>query len=69
MAAAAQIVKIVESASGLTAFPNQGRIGRRSGTRELVVPRTPFIIAYRVSEDRVEILRVIHGAQRWPESL
>jgi addiction module RelE/StbE family toxin len=68
-ATATQVVRILESATGLVAFPDQGRIGRRPGTREMVVPRTPFVIAYRVSEDRIEVLRVMHGAQRWPDGL
>jgi len=37
-------------------------------TRELVVARTPFTLAYRVREQAVEIVGVIHQAQRWPES-
>lgn len=61
-------MRIFEAAGGLTTFPRQGRIGRRPETREMVVPKTPFLIAYRVREDRIEILRVMHGAQRWPES-
>jgi toxin ParE1/3/4 len=32
----------------------------------LVVPRTPYLLIYAVSEQRVEIVRVLHGAQRWP---
>jgi toxin ParE1/3/4 len=38
------------------------------GTRELPLPPLPFIVIYRVLEraDAVEIVNVIHGAQRWP---
>jgi toxin ParE1/3/4 len=36
------------------------------GTRELVVTGTPFIVVYRVEAATVVILRVLHGAQRWP---
>jgi toxin ParE1/3/4 len=50
----------------LRTFPNSGRRGRLKGTRELVVPRTPFIVVYRVGQDRVELLRVLRGAQQWP---
>ena len=27
---------------------------------------TPYIIPYRVREDRVEVLRVFHTARKWP---
>ncbi len=50
----------------LSAYPEMGREGRVAGTRELVVSRTPFIVVYRVRAERVEILRVLHGAQMWP---
>jgi toxin ParE1/3/4 len=43
-----------------------GRIGRVPGTRELIVGGTPWIIVYRVRADAVEIIRVLHGAQKWP---
>ncbi|MFT4247036.1 MAG: type II toxin-antitoxin system RelE/ParE family toxin [Pseudomonas sp.] len=48
--------------------PNMGRPGRIEGTRELVVGRTPFILVYRVHPEagRIEIWRLLHGAQRWP---
>ena len=48
--------------------PQMGRPGRVPGTRELVIPRTPFVIPYRLNRDVVQILRVYHGARRWPES-
>lgn len=47
--------------------PSLGRPGRVPGTRELVVSGTPYVIPYRVRGEQVEILRVFHGAQRWPE--
>jgi len=59
---------IYERASALGAFPYQGRPGRIEGTRELPLPPLPFILVYRVREnlDAIEIVNVIHGAQRWP---
>jgi len=48
--------------------PHLGRPGRVRGTRELVVSGTPYVIAYRVEPDAVVILRLLHGAQRWPET-
>ena len=50
----------------LSENPEIGRKGRISGTRELVVTGTRYIVAYRVT-DRVEILAVIHAAREWPD--
>lgn len=50
----------------LNTFPNRGRSGRIDGTRELPLASLPFIVVYRVRENAVEIVRVLHGAQRWP---
>jgi plasmid stabilization system protein ParE len=40
-----------------------------TGTRELVIVGTPYIAAYQLSTDTIRILRVLHGAQRWPDDL
>ncbi|MCD2171373.1 type II toxin-antitoxin system RelE/ParE family toxin [Rhizobium sp. C4] len=50
----------------LGAHPEMGRSGRRTGTRELFVPRTPFVVVYRIRNQQLEILRLLHGAQQWP---
>jgi toxin ParE1/3/4 len=49
--------------------PQMGRSGRVPGTRELVIPKTPFIVPYRLQRNVIQILRVYHGARRWLESL
>jgi toxin ParE1/3/4 len=51
----------------LAEMPRRGRPGRWPGTRELIVPRTSYIVPYRVAGDHIEILRVFHGARRWPQ--
>jgi toxin ParE1/3/4 len=48
--------------------PQMGRPGRVPGTRELVIPQTPYIVPYRVQRSTLQILRVFHGARRWPGS-
>jgi toxin ParE1/3/4 len=53
----------------LARFPQSGRLGRIKGTRELVINRTPYIVAYRITGDTVRILRVLHGARRWPDDM
>jgi addiction module RelE/StbE family toxin len=47
--------------------PEIGRPGRVLNTRELVVSDTPFIIPYRVENKIIQILRVLHGARKWPQ--
>ncbi len=60
--------QIVTTIQQLTAFPMSGRSGRVSGTRELVILNTPFIAAYAIDHDRIVILAIYHGTQKWPES-
>ncbi|MFI0843783.1 type II toxin-antitoxin system RelE/ParE family toxin [Mesorhizobium sp. IMUNJ 23232] len=61
--------RIATAVRRLIDFPQSGRPGRIEGTRELVIPRTPYIAAYVVTANRVRIIRILHGAQRWPEEL
>lgn len=57
---------IATAAQNLARYPEMGRRGEVPGTRELVVTGTPYFIAYRISENAVQILRVLHGKQKWP---
>lgn len=59
---------ILAAVSHLGQFPEAGRLGRVNGTRELVVPRLPFVVAYRVMGNDVEVLAILHAARRWPSS-
>jgi toxin ParE1/3/4 len=60
------VIHVLDVIESLRIFPNCGRSGRVISTRELVVNQTPFIVIYRVRDDTIWILRIIHGAQRWP---
>ena len=62
-------IDISEQTAILIDFPESGRLGRIAGTRELVINRTPYIVAYRIDGDIVRIFRVLHGAQAWPDEL
>ncbi|MBY3050093.1 type II toxin-antitoxin system RelE/ParE family toxin [Rhizobium leguminosarum] len=48
--------------------PEMGRKGRRQGTREFIISRTPFVVVYRYlpKSETIEILHFLHGAQQWP---
>lgn len=61
--------RIEETIDLLLAFPKMGHKGALPGTREMVVPRLPYIVVYRIENDDEEaltILGVYHGAQRRP---
>jgi toxin ParE1/3/4 len=47
-------------------FPHRGRPGKKENTRELVLSPLPYIVVYRIAGDAVNILRILHGAQKWP---
>jgi toxin ParE1/3/4 len=67
--AAAQRVALHIVQSVETLLPNSpeiGRPGRVPGTRELVIPRTPFIVPYRLVGSTIQILRNLPGSRRWP---
>jgi len=51
----------------LAEFPEYGRTGRKPDTRELVFSGLPYFAVYRIHEDVVEIVRILHGAQDWTE--
>ena len=68
-AAASTVDRIESAAAALCDSPRAGHKGRVSGTREFVVPATPYILAYTLEHDAIYILAVIHGKQRWPENL
>jgi toxin ParE1/3/4 len=47
-------------------MPHRGRPGRIESTHELVLSSLPYIIVYRVFDEGLLILNIVHGAQRWP---
>lgn len=66
LAAISQDEQIERQVDMLMQHPQMGRPGRKKGTRELVISRTPFIVVYRVNGKRIELLSLLHGAQQWP---
>ena len=59
---------IAASTRNLARYPEMGRCGEVPGTRELVVTGTPYFVAYRIGGNTVQILRILHGKQKWPNA-
>jgi toxin ParE1/3/4 len=55
-----------DAVQSLLTMPYRGRHGRIEGVRELVVSRLPYIVVYQVFEERLLVLSIVHGAQKWP---
>ena len=68
-AAVKVVLRIIEAVEILSNSPGVGRPGRIEETRELVVSGTPYIVPYRVKENTIEVLRVFHGAKKWPDEI
>jgi addiction module RelE/StbE family toxin len=66
-AAEHEVNKVLEAVELLSDNPAMGKAGRVAKTRELVVAGTPYIVIYRVKGNRLEILRIFHGARQWPD--
>ena len=58
-----------DAVAHLAVHPAMGRVGRITGTRELVIAGTPYIVAYRARKGSVRILAVLHSSQQWPSKL
>lgn len=62
--------RIVDAIMMLAMHPYAGRAGKATGTREFVVPKSPFIVVYGVDQraDVLSIYAVYDGRRRWPKS-
>jgi toxin ParE1/3/4 len=58
--------KLYDAAGDLLTSPWIGRPGKKEGTRELVLSPLPYIVVYRVTGDVIHVVRILHGAQKWP---
>jgi addiction module RelE/StbE family toxin len=65
-AAGRVIAEIEREIAQLEAHPRIGRPGRVEGTRELVITRYPYVVAYNDLEQEIQVLSVIHSARSWP---
>ena len=58
---------IFKAPEHLSKLPGAGKPGRMPNTREWLVRDTPYALIYRVKNNMVQILRVMHGSRQFPE--
>jgi addiction module RelE/StbE family toxin len=60
---------ILAAVAHLRDFPQTGRVGRITGTREWVVSRAPYMIIYELelTDNHMLLLRILHTARLWPQ--
>lgn len=63
--AASLVADRIEATADALAQMPIGHQGRVKGTYEKLVLKTPYIIAYALSDTVVTIVRVIHGSRDW----
>jgi toxin ParE1/3/4 len=64
---ASDLVRAIYNApQALLQSPHRGRPGKKEGTRELVLSPLPYLVVYRIADDAIQIVRILHGAQKWP---
>jgi addiction module RelE/StbE family toxin len=57
------LARIIAATARLEEYPYSARAGEAVGTRELVIPRIPYIVVYSVADDAIEIHGVFHTAR------
>jgi len=57
------VLELYKTIRSLKASPHRRRLGREEGTRELILSRLPYIAAYRVKDQTIEVLHIYHAAQ------
>ena len=64
-AAQALFDEVREKAAQAVKHPALYKIGRMRGTREIVV-RPNYVVVYRIADDVLNVIRVLHARQQWP---
>lgn len=67
-AAANFVNALLADVAQLARFPTMGREGRLPGTREWVMSQHPYLIPYRIRQDRLQVLRIFHTSRQPPSN-
>jgi toxin ParE1/3/4 len=54
-----------EAVGRLADHPKLGRVGRISGTRELIAHKH-YCVVYEIDQETVWVLAIVHTARQWP---
>ncbi len=57
---------VYNAPAALLTFPYRARAGKKEGTRELVLSSLPYVVVYQITGEVIHIVRILHGAQKWP---
>ncbi|GKG92476.1 hypothetical protein CE91St38_04840 [Desulfovibrionaceae bacterium] len=63
----AYVKRIFKAPEHLSTLPGAGKPGRMPDTREWLVKDTPYALIYRVKDNMVQIIRVMHSSRQFPE--
>lgn len=66
-AADAVLAQIIEVLEQLKIFSGLGRPSQTPDVRELILTDLPFIAPYRLAQDEVQVLRILHQSTERPE--
>lgn len=68
--AAEVVVRLVQAARGLGEYPRSGHVVPEFGKEQVrEYPVWPFRLVYRVGDNEIVILSIVHGAQRMPRGI
>ena len=60
------IGRIEKSIETIASYPLLGKQGRVAETRGFFATGTPYIIIYRIKEDSLQILSILHTSRKYP---
>ena len=59
--------RLMEVPQILSNHPKIGVRGRVNGTHEFIFGDIPYIIPYRIKDNEIHILRVMHSSRKFPD--
>jgi toxin ParE1/3/4 len=61
--AVSTVQRLYRSAQSLKKNPFVGRLGKKDGTRELVLAPLPYLLVYSIDREAIHILRFLHTSR------